>query len=259
MMISLPDPLCKILVPRGFDDPLERQQAVMQETLRQLAPRTLDGGRQVLWRCPVCTQPWFETTASHAICALSPARLAILTRLLGVQQDDLGDLPSALCPPCSTHLIGGVIRVEETISAPQGYRFIWRTEESIAVFQMLIPDTPAHDLAVLKEMLLRQSTDLLPRLAYLSILLRLLHTLPAPSLHELHPFEVQHLTWASERLSALPGQGFVQGAFWHPSVPAVENAPLFAVMHRVRKFTTFDPLRQFAGWHERFASLARAL
>src|SRR4051812_41643468 len=62
MTIPLPHDVFK--VPRGYDDPWQRQQDQMQYMLHQLAPLTPDGGRHVLWCCPLCHQHWVEKNTS---------------------------------------------------------------------------------------------------------------------------------------------------------------------------------------------------
>lgn len=43
-----------------FDDHQARREHHLQQRLKQYAPSTLDGGRAILWFCPLCQKPWYE-------------------------------------------------------------------------------------------------------------------------------------------------------------------------------------------------------
>jgi hypothetical protein len=108
----------------GFDDPHIRHDMVLQQALHQRAPRILDGGREVLWQCPLCRQPWHALGRGAARMRLPPTQVARLARRLEVDLRADAPLPSRLCPACAGRLLGGQPAIE-TYLHDLGYRLTW--------------------------------------------------------------------------------------------------------------------------------------
>lgn len=107
------------VVPRNFDDFETR----LRFQLGQDALLTLEGGRHLLYTCPVCQHPWYKAGRSEYP-RLTPEQLTCLGSALHVRCHALHQLPRALCPICSTIYLGGMFTMEE-YSPSRGYSFLW--------------------------------------------------------------------------------------------------------------------------------------
>ncbi|WP_220209379.1 hypothetical protein [Reticulibacter mediterranei] len=269
MTIPLSDAVFK--VPRGYDDPWQRQQDQMHSVLQQLAPLTPDGGRHVLWRCPLCHQPWVEKNRSSVQEHLSPEQLAAHAFHVGIE--DLERLPAWLCPTCSSREVGGRFRVERDITS-QGYsRFVWHaaTSEEVQIFHVMMFE--AHvlaqawgrgDLSGVHRASMHSPTDLLLSRAYTHLLLHMLMRLPQPETHAMRPLDVTALALEARRMWLPPNELHLRGYFWHPASSVEpeegrEDDLLLALVSASPPFAEHDPLALVAIWQHRFERLARLL
>jgi hypothetical protein len=120
---------------RNFDD----HEARLRHLLRQDALLTLDGGRHLLYACPVCLQPWYKA-GRHEYTCLTAEQLACLGASLHADITALHLLPRALCPLCSTVYLGGMFSIGG-YSSHRGYHFLWEsaTPRRIRLLAMVCP------------------------------------------------------------------------------------------------------------------------
>ena len=137
----------------NFDD----HEARLRHLLRQDAMPTSDGGRHLLFVCPICKHPWYKA-GRHEYPRLTPEQLSFLGVALHVDIHALYLLPRALCPLCSTIYLGGMFSIGE-YPRRRGYRLLWesasprrirllamvcqREELTLDTLVQLTPDTPA--------------------------------------------------------------------------------------------------------------------
>jgi hypothetical protein len=107
-----------------FDDHQIRREHALQLCLKQFAPTTLDGGRDILWYCHLCQKPWYEHGRRASLVCLSTSQLAEIALNLGAEVRQVSALPSSICPLCASLHLGGMPRIEEYPDG-QGYRFTW--------------------------------------------------------------------------------------------------------------------------------------
>lgn len=129
MIISLADGDCNHLsfsipIP-WFDDHTSRAEHHIQKSLRQIAPSTLDGGREILWRCPCCRKPWYQADHSSFFVCLSDEQLTSIGQRLRVDASLLFLLPTSICPICAAIHLGGMPRIEEYRNE-RGFWFTWK-------------------------------------------------------------------------------------------------------------------------------------
>src|SRR6266702_489416 len=84
-----------------FDDHQIRRELALHLHVKQLAPTTLDGGRDILWYCHLCQKPWYEHGRRASLVCLSTSQLAEIAQHLGAEVHQVSALPSSLCPLCA--------------------------------------------------------------------------------------------------------------------------------------------------------------
>ncbi len=137
--------------PRSnFDD----HEVRLQHLLGQDAMPTSEGGRHLLYGCPVCKSPWYKAGRQEHP-RLTPAQLARLGTVLHADIHALYQLPRALCPICSTVHLGGMFSVGE-YSHPKGYHFLWESASPRSI-QLLAIVCRSEELTV--DTLLQTSPD----------------------------------------------------------------------------------------------------
>lgn len=107
------------VVPRHFDD----HETRLRCRFGQDATPTLDGGRHLLYACPVCKRPWYKAGRREYV-RLTSEQLCHLGAILHADISTTHTLPRAICPICSTVLLDGIVTIE-TCSARRGYRLTW--------------------------------------------------------------------------------------------------------------------------------------
>jgi hypothetical protein len=214
--------------PYGFDDPLVRQDLRIQQVLHQQAPRTPDGGREILWRCLRCLQPWYALGRCASQTRLSPAQLVRLAGRLEVQWDADVPLPARLCPSCAGHLLGGQPTIE-AYTHGLGYRLLWqRARTPRAQFACCVYRLPSQIRPDVVQDALTASSDLLlvPD-RRLQMVLAWIMTLADPAWEELFPLSPYHC--ASLVASLPPASGLAwQGYGW--SMTGSPLGPTLVVM-----------------------------
>jgi hypothetical protein len=106
-------------VPKNFDD----HETRLRYRLGQDAMFTLEGGRHLLYRCPVCQHPWYKA-GRRAYPRLTGEELSHLGTALQADIHAHHLLPQALCPICSTIYLDGLFTIDEYY--PQrGFHFLW--------------------------------------------------------------------------------------------------------------------------------------
>jgi hypothetical protein len=108
-------------VPERFDDPETR----LRYRLGQDAVPTLEGGRHLLYNCPVCKRTWYQA-GRREYCRLTAEQLAHLGATFHANVQALHTLPRALCPICSTVFLDGMFTIEE-YTPHKGYHFTWQS------------------------------------------------------------------------------------------------------------------------------------
>ena len=86
---------------------------------------TSEGGRHLLYGCPVCKRPWYKA-GRREYPRLTQEQLAYLDTVLHADIHALHLLPRALCPICSTIYLGGMFSVGE-YPRHRGYHFLWES------------------------------------------------------------------------------------------------------------------------------------
>src|SRR5712692_4342025 len=134
----------------NFDD----HEVRLRYLLGQDAMPTSEGGRHLLYCCPVCKSPWYKAGRQEHP-RLTPAQLARLGTVLHADIHALHQLPRALCPICSTVHLGGMFSVGE-YPHHSGYHFLWEsaTPRSISLVALVCR---SEELTV--DALLRASPD----------------------------------------------------------------------------------------------------
>ena len=155
-------------IPPCFDDP----EARLRYRLGQDAVPTLQGGRHVLYVCPVCHCPWYRA-GTRDYPRLTQAQLAHLGATLHADLEAQHIWPRWLCPICSVGYLDGVLTIEEYrprypapgIRAAQesdtscwGYQFLWE-RASPPRTRMVVMVQCAGSLSL--SWLLRQYPDIL--------------------------------------------------------------------------------------------------
>jgi hypothetical protein len=103
--------------------------AVVRQRYHQLAPRTADGGRKILYSCPLCARTWLMNGRATSFALRTAETVRFYTRALALGQDP-APFPQAVCRPCSL-AFGGRYGVEEyfqhdgPLSRSRGYRLRW--------------------------------------------------------------------------------------------------------------------------------------
>ncbi len=249
----------------GFDDPWQRRHYRVQRALHQLAPLAPDGGRRVLWRCSQCQQPWYEASAASAVVPLSQEQGLELAARFGLQ-GSLENWPQSLCPTCSTHVLGGILRIEEQLSGV-GYRFTRWSADKVWVAHLMLPepDALAHlldteDLDPLLDSVLSQPTDVLLPGSRLPRLLQSVARHPEPGWEEIAPFAAHHLHQLAEQLPMAPG-GYWRGCFWLPAIQCAgeEALLLMAVASMTPQPERTEACDLLEGWQRLFPTLVQYL
>ena len=128
MIISLADDHCKNLSFTTYDpwldDQTVRTEHHLQKRLRQRAPLTLDGEREILWRCSCSRKPWYRSGHSSFFVCLSAEQRSHLAHRLGADASILSLLPASICPICAAIHLGRMPGIEEDCNG-RGYRFTW--------------------------------------------------------------------------------------------------------------------------------------
>ena len=148
---------------RNFDD----HEVRLRHQLRQDAMPTSEGGRHLLYCCPICKHPWYKS-GRHEYPRWTPEQLTFLGAILHADIHALHLLPRALCPICSTTYLGGMFSVGE-YPLHRGYHFLWesaspsrirllamvcrREEITLEVLLHLSPDTLAEPVRALHPVL----------------------------------------------------------------------------------------------------------
>jgi hypothetical protein len=86
---------------------------------------TPEGGRHLLYVCPICQRPWYKA-GSCEYPRLTPEQLAFLGAALHTDVHTLHLLPRELCPICSTVYLGGMFSIG-AYPHHRGYRFLWES------------------------------------------------------------------------------------------------------------------------------------
>ncbi len=137
---------------RYFDD----HEVRLRQVLGQDALRATGGGRHLLYGCPVCKRPWFKA-GRREYPRLTPEQLAHLGIVLHADIHAFHQLPSALCPICSTIHLGGIFSVGG-YPHHSGYHFLW---ESAAQSRLRLQAMVCRSLGITLDALLHMSPDLL--------------------------------------------------------------------------------------------------
>ena len=108
-------------VLRNFDD----HEVRLRHLLEQDAMPTPEGGRHLLYNCPVCKRAWYKA-GRREYTRLTPEQLTFLGAILHADIHALHLLPRALCPICCTTYLGGIFSVGE-YPRHRGYHFLWES------------------------------------------------------------------------------------------------------------------------------------
>lgn len=139
-------------IPLYFDD----HETRLRYRFGQDAVPTLDGGRHLLYTCPVCRHSWYKA-GRREYPRLTAEQLAHLGATLHADVTALYALPKAMCPICSAIHLGGMFSVE---AYPQrrGYRLLWESATSPYIMLMALIHRQEY---VSLSALLQQKTDML--------------------------------------------------------------------------------------------------
>ena len=111
-------------VPKHFDDGEVR----LRFHLGQDAVPTLEGGRHLLYTCPVCQRPWYQAGRRHYP-RLTGEQLIHLGTTFHADIHALSTLPRALCAICSTSYLDGLFTIEayrrDASCRYGGYHLLW--------------------------------------------------------------------------------------------------------------------------------------
>jgi len=108
----------------SYDDYTIKVEHHIQQRLGQRAPSTLDGRREILWRCPFCYKPWYQADHSSFFVCLSDEQLTSIGQRLRADASLLFLLPTSICPICAAIHLGRMPGIEEDCNG-RGYRFTW--------------------------------------------------------------------------------------------------------------------------------------
>jgi hypothetical protein len=103
--------------------------AIVRQYYHQLAPRTADGGRKIIYRCPYCSRLWLMNGRGAGFALRTPEQRRFYLRELAVDPL-LAPFPLAVCRPCGLEF-GGLYSVEEyfrhegSLSYSRGFRLRW--------------------------------------------------------------------------------------------------------------------------------------
>src|SRR5579863_9271560 len=156
----------------NFDD----HEVRLRHVLRQDAMPTSEGGRHLLYGCPVCRRPWYKAGREEHP-RLTPRQLARLGMVLQTDGNAFHLLPRALCPICSTVHLGGMFSVG-AYPHHRGYHLLWESASPSRI-QLLAMVCRAEELTL--DTLLHTSPETLtePMPAVCSVL-AWLETCPFP-------------------------------------------------------------------------------
>ena len=104
-----------------FDD----HEVRLRHLLKQDAMPTPEGGRHLLYNCPVCKRAWYKS-GRHEYPRLTPEQLTFLGVVLHADIRALHLLPRVLCSICSTVHLGGMFSAGEYLHH-RGYHFLWES------------------------------------------------------------------------------------------------------------------------------------
>ena len=175
---------------RHFDDPEARLRAY----LRQDAVPTLNGGRHLLYVCPVCHHP-FYVAGRRAYPRLTKKQLAHLGRTFHADVQSLHLLPRALCPICSAIYLGGLFTIEayrqDASQKCQGYHLLWESVSPPYTTLVAMVNQPAS--LPLRTLLVLEPDTLVTPMREVRALLYWLETRPCPAAARVYSEEERHL------------------------------------------------------------------
>lgn len=237
------------VVPRNFDD----FEARLRYRLGQDAPLILEGGRHLLYTCPVCQHPWYKA-GRREYPRLTSEQLACLSSALHVGCHALQQLPRALCSICSTIYLGGIFTTEE-YSPSRGYSFLWENASSqrIRMLAMICQ----HEELTLDSLMQTVPETLTRPLSEVRAVLAWLETCPFPG--TLLAYTEEHSQQLARRCppGKASGEGgrLWRGYAWNADCPALGGEVLVSLAVALRPETSWPFLSLRIGWN----ILARAM
>ena len=130
MIISSADGNCNNLnftIPTPwFDDHTVRTEHHLQKRLRQRAPMTVNGGREILWRCSCCRKPCYQAGYSSYFVSLSTEQRFTIAQRVGADASIVSWLPTSICAAIHP---GRMPRIKE-YRIRRGYQFTWTGRKS---------------------------------------------------------------------------------------------------------------------------------
>lgn len=236
-------------VPRYFDD----QETRIRDRLGQDAVPTLEGGRHLLYTCPVCRHPWYKAGRSEYP-RLTAEQLTHLGATLHADVIALYALPKALCPICSAVHLGGVFSVE---GYPQhhGYRLLWESASSPRMMLMALIHRQEHPSLCT---ILQQETDtLLAPASHVRSILAWLGACSYPETRQTATNEesqllARHLS-PHDRIEQM--SRVWRGYSWHAVCSPLGGAALVSLMIAIPPCEAVPFAKLFMAWR----SLARAM
>jgi len=233
----------------NFDD----HEVRLRHLLGQDAMPTPEGGRDLLYGCPVCKRPWYKA-GRHEYTRLTPEQLAFLGATQHTDVNALHLLPRALCPICSTVYLGGMFTVEE-YSHHRGYRFLWESASPRRI-QLLAMVCRREELTLdlLVQMSLATRTE--PRCDMRAVL-AWLETCPFPEATRAYTDEQnQHLAQRCPPGSAPNGSLHLwRGYAWEENCPPLGGDVLVSLAVALQPLAPSPFASLLIGWHV----LARAM
>ncbi len=237
------------VVPRNFDDFETRLRC----RLGQDALPTQEGGRHLLYTCPVCQHPWYKA-GRREYPRLTPEQLTCLGSALHANYHIPHQLPRALCPICSTIYLGGMFSIEE-YSHRKGYCFLWENASPQRI-RMLAMVRQGEELT-LETMMQTVPGTLTRPVSEVRAVLAWLETCPLPG--TILAYTGEHSQQLAHRYppgSAPRGGGRLwRGYAWNAPCPALGGDVLISLAVALRPQTSWPFLSLRIGWN----ILARAM
>ena len=173
-----------------FDD----AEARLRYRLGQDAVPTLEGGRHLLYICPICKRPWYQA-GRRAYPRLTAEQLTHLAATFHADVQAIHTLPRSLCAICSTVYLDGLFTIEEyrqgNSSHCHGYHLLW--ESASPPYTALVAIIARSADVPLRTLLQREPDTLTAPLRDVCAVLAWLETRPCPPAVRVHSDEERRL------------------------------------------------------------------
>ncbi|MGB8345717.1 MAG: hypothetical protein WCD86_12595 [Ktedonobacteraceae bacterium] len=236
-------------VPRYFDD----QETRLHHQLGQDAVPTLEGGRHLLYTCPVCRRPWYKA-GRREYPRLTAEQLAHLGAALHADVTATYTLPKALCPICSAVHLDGAFSIE-AYPLRRGYHLLW--ESASPPRTMLVAMIHRWEHGSLPHLLQREPDTLAAPTCDARSILDWLAICSYPETRSAYSDEESQLL--ARRLSPCDRIGRIErvwrGYSWHDRCPPLGDAALVSLVVAVSPCEDAPFAKLLMAWK----ALARAM